>query len=173
LGVAAALAAAGSSGGQELKLRPVQCQDLLSELLAALLASCENMGRDSLAASMKQRWVSLHGYLCGQLTMSTGLHASAVMLVSQASGTCTVNCFSWQQKGTLVVLLSAPVPASACAPAGVLSAWASWVPLIPHVFSHSSLVPAPSDMTPSSSWSAWPRNTWSGCCRQVGVRDGA
>jgi hypothetical protein len=81
LGVAAALAAAGSSGGQELKLRPVQCQDLLSELLAALLASCENMGRDSLAASMKQRWVSLHGYLCGQLTMSTGLHASAVMLV--------------------------------------------------------------------------------------------
>jgi hypothetical protein len=33
----------------------VQCQELLSELLAALLASCENLGRDSLAASMKQR----------------------------------------------------------------------------------------------------------------------
>lgn len=57
---AAALAAAagqsaGGSGGPEVKLRPVQCQDLLSELLAALLASCENLGRDSLAASMKQR----------------------------------------------------------------------------------------------------------------------
>lgn len=56
---AAAAAAAGGSGkggsSEDAKLRPVQCQELLSELLAALLASCENLGRDSLAASMKQR----------------------------------------------------------------------------------------------------------------------
>jgi hypothetical protein len=54
---AAAAGGAGKSGGssEDAKLRPVQCQDLLSELLAALLASCENLGRDSLAASMKQR----------------------------------------------------------------------------------------------------------------------
>jgi hypothetical protein len=30
-------------------------KELLSELLAALLASCENLGRDSLTASMKKR----------------------------------------------------------------------------------------------------------------------
>ena len=45
----------GSSRAQEVKLSPVQCQDLVSELQAALMASCGNLGRDSLAASMKQR----------------------------------------------------------------------------------------------------------------------
>jgi hypothetical protein len=45
----------GSSNGSSAKLSPVQCQQLLSELLAALMASCENLGRDNLAASMKQR----------------------------------------------------------------------------------------------------------------------
>lgn len=61
---AAAAAPAGSNGG--VKLAPVQCQDLLSELLAALMASCENLGRDSLAASMKQRCVG--AVLSGQVT---------------------------------------------------------------------------------------------------------
>jgi hypothetical protein len=53
----AAAAAGGGSSGSSAKLSPVQCQQLLSELLAALMASCENLGRDNLAASMKQRWV--------------------------------------------------------------------------------------------------------------------
>lgn len=51
-----AAAAGGGKGGEgEAKQSPGQCQDLMSELLAALLASCENPGRDSLASSMKQR----------------------------------------------------------------------------------------------------------------------
>lgn len=58
--VAVKAAAGGGKGGSngEVKLLPVQCQDLLSELLAALMASCENLGRDGLAASMKQRCVA-------------------------------------------------------------------------------------------------------------------
>lgn len=48
--------AGGGGGSGEAKLSPVQCQDVFSELLAALMASCENLGRDSLAASMKQRY---------------------------------------------------------------------------------------------------------------------
>lgn len=63
---AAPAAAAGAAGkarsSAEVKLSPVQCQDLLSELLAALMASCENLGRDSLAASMKQRCVTWQSF---------------------------------------------------------------------------------------------------------------
>jgi hypothetical protein len=61
---AAAAPAAGGKGGGSTKLSPVQCQQLLSELLAALMASCENLGRDNLAASMKQRWVLMSPCLC-------------------------------------------------------------------------------------------------------------
>jgi hypothetical protein len=54
---AAAAAAPGKGGAQarDVKLAPVECQALLSQLMSALLASCENLGRDGLAASMTQR----------------------------------------------------------------------------------------------------------------------
>jgi hypothetical protein len=78
---AAAAAVAGSSegtgsraGSGEVKLQPVQCQELLSELMAALLASCENLGCDGLAASMKQRCV------CCLLTMAACSCSSGAFL---------------------------------------------------------------------------------------------
>lgn len=63
-------AAAAAASAPGARLSPAQCRALLSELLAALLASCDGLPRGSLAHSMRLRCVLLRvgGHGCAPLS---------------------------------------------------------------------------------------------------------